>query len=834
MSNTKLYLSTGLILLSIALITPSAFATAVYWDGEAGDNNWSTDSNWTSATTNDTPPVAGDHIYIRTSGSKAPAPPAQDITVNYDKSSPVEFAGIILQNTYGDHSHKVIFNHNNQYELKAQGLAIAGYGTAEFHQSNGAITTLSSGFTMAGYDRSNGLFTISDASSSLSARSLLMGWASNSSAVFIQNDGDVKFSDSIGMGLNSDTLTSLYQLEAGTLSSNSVRINRSGQFIQNGGDATLSSLEIFGEYQLNGGALDNSNGENIYHMFTQTDGINKTGGLQLGLYDNGENAVYNLSGGQLINEGTAYLYDSVFNQSQGEHSVKNFYLGYYSGDAVYNLSGGSLSATNDSLHNETIGAGYSGSGTFNHSGGTNYVESLSIGYNSTGIYSFTGGSLNDNNQLHDISIASGGLEGTGTFIQDVDTHLTVESLYIGLGGGHGYYYLNQGDLTVTSNPSASADAVYIGSLSGTGEFHQAINAGTHTIEKQLCLGYGSGRGFYYLNGGNLIVNGKEHIGYDGTDSLGVFEQSGGFHHAKQGIALGETQTSVGEYSLLDGSLTVGGDLQVGYFGDGFFHQYGGTIYSERENIGARGKFWQDGGENNVSSALTIQTDGEYVQKSGEINAFQLNVWRNGFLKQEADGEINITGTTISNTGFIESAGALNGALRNKAHATLKSSGIIRGNVFNSGTILPGIGDDRSMVITGDLFLDPYPEATTVMAFELGGYQQGLDYDYIDIGGTASLAGTLRVSLLDIDFDPLVGSIFTLLHAEGGVTGTFSSFIPWFLGPDKWWEIEYGDYDVRLSVLGQTSNQPVPEPATFLLLGSGLLGLGWYGRKRKKS
>jgi len=122
--------------------------------------------------------------------------------------------------------------------------------------------------------------------------------------------------------------------------------------------------------------------------------------------------------------------------------------------------------------------------------------------------------------------------------------------------------------------------------------------------------------------------------------------------------------------------------------------------------------------------------------------------------------------------------------------TFSGTGTIKSNVTNAGTVSPG-NSAGSITVQGDYT----QSADGILEIELGGTTAGTQYDQLTVTGTASMAGTLNVSLID-GFIPQVGDSFTILP-YGTRSGGFSTLNV----PEGYrWGFEYGYSGIILTVL----------------------------------
>ncbi len=253
-----------------------------------------------------------------------------------------------------------------------------------------------------------------------------------------------------------------------------------------------------------------------------------------------------------------------FTQSGGTNTLASYLrLGYNTtASGTYTLTD---TAQSTSLFSVEEDVGYSGTGTFNQSGGTNQTTWLDLGDNagSSGSYTLSGtGWLFTTEE--DI-----GTTGAGTFTQNGGFNSLIDYVILAASGsGNGTYNLNAGWLY-------SAE-IYVGYY-GPGNFIQTGGTNTGAYSIQLGQNPGSSGTYTLSNTGYITTVTNETVGEGGT---GTFIQTGGTNNVYQlyvgGSPNGIWSSGRGTYTLSSTGLLSARYEDIGYSGAGTFTQTGGT------------------------------------------------------------------------------------------------------------------------------------------------------------------------------------------------------------------------------------------------------------------
>ena len=326
-------------------------------------------------------------------------------------------------------------------------------------------------------------------------------------------------------------------------------------------------------------------------------------------------------------------------------SDKSYY--YLNGTGV--LSGGQLN----------IGANV-GDGTFQHDGGdvqlTTYLalgDDVDNHNTCTGVYNMTGGTVTS-------PIEYMGYSATGTFNQSGGTNNVTDpafGIYLGvLPGSSGAYNLTGGTLS---------DGNAVIAYSGNATFNQS--SGTHSVAGVLRVGrQATGNGTYLLSGDGVLYSGIPFVGYSGT---GTFIQSGGEHHVTAAMFIGTQTGSRGSYLMSDGTLTIGASEQVGVDGSGAFVQSGGQVFVGNSitiaaNPGSSGTYLLSGG---YVQAANLVNNGTFISSAIGVGSFGQIAGSGTFT---ASGDSTITATSIRQSQFTLADTAQVAVRRNGSNAAV--------------------------------------------------------------------------------------------------------------------------------------------------------------------
>lgn len=157
----------------------------------------------------------------------------------------------------------------------------------------------------------------------------------------------------------------------------------------------------------------------------------------------------------------------------------------------------------------------------------------------------------------------------------------------------------------------------------------------------------------------------------------------------------------------------------------------------------------------------------------------------GSLALDTTGPIMLSGTLTSGTLLLK-------------QGTLAGSGTINATLLNNGgTVKPG-GSPGTLIVSGNYIQEP----GGTLDIELAGTQQGVSYDLLRIGGTASLGGTLNVQLSG-GFQPQTSDTFDIMTYRSA-SGSFAT-----VNMPIGYPLSHGDSGAAYRLSGAGLTPPVP-------------------------
>jgi hypothetical protein len=486
-----------------------------------------------------------------------------------------------------------------------------------------------------------------------------------------------------------------------------------------------------------------------------------TGGTLSGTGDTVLNGTSEISGGFFVsltgrtvdNHGAATLLPNTGLQFNGGGTWNNHSDGtlvLQSGSSVGNFFFDSGVVNNDGLV-QKVGPGGASVGVplNNSAAGTVDVEggrlTLSAG-SSAGTFNVAGAStiLNFNNSLTPGYAFLDGATSTG------DGRVQVDVNSVTVSGGVSLQNLTVASGTVTVNAGGSLTAGNLvlagGILTGAGDvivlgnFNWASGALSGTGQTFL-------EGTASLNGGfSSILDGRT-VNNDGTATFtgsGIAVQNNGVWNNDVGAtAILRGGSAVGDF--VAGPLAAfnnAGLLETASSGTAtvavpLVNTDSGTVQVQAGTTLSLGPF-----------PRTFQTSGTVIIAPG--GTFLVNNYA------QTGGTTTVDGALTVMISFLDGGVSLNGGL-------LTGAGTINGNVVNAAELAPG-DSPGVLTINGN-----YTQtAAGTLDIEIGGPTAGSQYDQLAINGTASLAGTLNVIILN-GFVPSPGTAFQILtfHSHSG-------------------------------------------------------------------